>query len=393
MADEEREFWIVNSYGYPNPFNPEPKAQEAWRTFLSFFDFTSYADLKAFWASDAAPRRLSAHSVESWKATLEEFGLLYVLSRSGEITITPAGAQFRAAGLEERREDFAWTGLSLLLRYPLKGAPRGVRRGRPANSDLLLYWFLYAAILDLENTLWWTELERVLCTVFERREAEGAIDTVRRLRSRTIAPRDLSMVADRRGRFYNSLNQVIVHAGMNSLILTGTSDDVFYGESELPRRHWILPEWRQLVQDALGGADGECEDNRSFVARMPAAPSCDDERDYFQYLGGEVAPRPTIPAALDFVRMEGASVAILRETVHYKVQEASVLVGGMQPLCQLRRGQRIIVSHDLAWSYLVQAKKRLDANTVSVTIRRARPITNSDTIRHFLADENTHGRS
>lgn len=393
MTEEEREFWVVNSYSYPNPFNAEPNAQEAWRTFLSFFEFTSYADLKWYWNSAAAPRRLSAHSVESWKATFEEFGLLYVLSRSREITITPAGVQFRDAGLASRGDDFAWIGLSLLLRYPLRGAPRRRRPGRHENSDLLLYWFVHSAILDLENTLWWTELERVLCTVFMRAEAAPAIDTIRHLRSRAIAPRDLSLVADRRGKFYNSLNQVINHAGMNDLILATTSDDVFYGDSELPRRHWVFPEWRRVVQDALGGIRAECEEDRSFVARMPTAPVFDDEHTYFEYLGAEVLLRPSVPPTLDYVGMEGTSVAFLRERAHYELQERNVLVGRVQPLCQLRHGQRIIVSHDLSWSYLVEGKTMIGADRLSVTVRRGRPITNPEPVRQLLADEESNGGS
>ena len=86
------------------------------------------------------------------------------------------------------------------------------------------------------------------------RRPGAAIDTIRRLRERAIAPRELPLVADRRGKFYNSLNQVMVHAGMNDLILGRSIDDMYYGESEISKRHWILPEWRPLVEDALGGA-------------------------------------------------------------------------------------------------------------------------------------------
>src|SRR6266567_407276 len=90
---QTQDFWRVNSYGYPNPFNPDTKSQEAWATFCSFFshDNAAYTSLKAFWASSKAPRKLDGHAVESWKATFEEFGLLYVISRSNTITITPAG--------------------------------------------------------------------------------------------------------------------------------------------------------------------------------------------------------------------------------------------------------------------------------------------------------------
>ena len=378
MSDDMARFWRVNSYGYPNPFSSEEKPQDAWRTFLSFFDFRSYKDLKGYWASGGAPRRLSAHAVESWKSTLEEFGLLYVISRSGEITITPAGRQFRDAGERRERVEFAWIGLSLLLRYPLRG-PGGGRRMRHAGSDLLLYWYLYSALLDLDNTLWWTELERVLCTVFTREAGATAVDTIRHLRKGRLVPEELPLVADRRGAFYNSLNQVIVHAGMNGLILGSSTDDAFYGESEVARRHWIRPEWRRLVEDALGGAGNECvEGGGSFVARMPASPVAEkDERAYFEYLGASVSPRRTTRADVEYVSIEGSPVAMLRERTHYVWGGAGVLAGRMQPLCQLRTSQRVILSHDLEWSYLVQAKRRTGVDGLEVEVRRGRPISDS----------------
>ena len=43
-----KDFWRVNSYGYPNPFNPDAKSQEAWATFHSFYDSDqgSYSSLR-----------------------------------------------------------------------------------------------------------------------------------------------------------------------------------------------------------------------------------------------------------------------------------------------------------------------------------------------------------
>ena len=385
MADNRGRFWKVNSYGYPNPFNPDVKAQHAWETFLSFFDFASYAELKAYWESGNAPRRLSAHALESWKSTLEEFGLLYVISGSGVVTITPAGRQFRAAAEGGRHEEFAWIGLSLLLRYPLRGAPRG-GPARHGGTDLLLYWFIYVALLDLENTVWWTELERVLCTVFTRAEAVEALQIVRQLRARTIVPSDVPLVADRRGAFYNSLNQVVVHASMNNYILGRSTVDVFYGESEISRRHWILPEWRDLVVDALGGAGNECDDSGSLVARMPAAPVFKDERSYFEYVGAPVGPRPVAVDDLEHVALEGKGVALLREHSHYEWGAGNVLAGNMRPLCQLRVAQRVILGHDLKWSYVVQAKQRTGVDSLQVTVRRGRPISSPVPLYRFLTE-------
>src|SRR5271170_1866447 len=139
---QTQDFWRVNSYGYPNPFNPETKSQEAWATFRSFCDHdnASYSALKTFWGSGGEHRKLDSHAVESWKATFEEFGLLYVISRSNKVSITPAGKQFYEAAAREHEDDLVWIGLNLLLRYPLRGPPRA--RSKSAaheESNLLLY--------------------------------------------------------------------------------------------------------------------------------------------------------------------------------------------------------------------------------------------------------------
>src|SRR5947209_1709410 len=131
---QKQDYWVVNSYGYPNPFRQESKSQEAWITFKSFHDHDNgtYTALKSFW-----------------------------------------------------------------------------------ESHLLLYRFLYSATRDLGDYFWWTELERVLCRVFSTSEASAAIQAIHDIRDDPSRLADLSLPADRRkGKFYNSLNQVVVHAGM-----------------------------------------------------------------------------------------------------------------------------------------------------------------------------------
>src|SRR5258707_795654 len=146
---QTQDFWRVNSYGYPNPFNLDAKSQEAWATFRSFHehDNAAYSSLKQFWNSNSAPRRINSHTVESWKAAFEEFGLLYVISRSNIVTITPAGKQFLEAAVQQSESDFVWIGLNLLCRYPVQGPPRGRDKSAAhGKADVLLYRFLYSAM-------------------------------------------------------------------------------------------------------------------------------------------------------------------------------------------------------------------------------------------------------
>jgi hypothetical protein len=388
MAATPEPYWLVNSYGYPNPFSSSPHARTAWQTLLSFYDFDSYGSLKRHWARGRAGRRLSAHAVESWKATFEEFGVLYVLSDSDEITITPAGRQFRDAGESHDETEFAWIGLNALLRYPLRGG-RAARSDAYADSDLLLYWFLYAAMRELGNYFWWSELERVLSKVFKRREATAAVTAVSGLRAGELSIQDLPLpVPTTKGAFYNSLNQVVVHGGMNYLTLGSARDEGLYANVE--RRHWILPDWVSLVDLALGGVDTTdgCTDMARILARMPAAPNFDGEEEaYFDYLGREVGPIPDLDQVtrLREVVFEGGTVAVLEVGSDYDAITNGEIHGPISSLCRLAAEQRVILSHDLEFSYIVEDKVREPSGSIAVAVRRARPISDPAPVLSVLA--------
>jgi hypothetical protein len=394
------DFWRVNSYGYPNRFNADTKAQEAWATLLSFFDHDngSYSTLKAFWSSARAPRNLDAHAVESWKATFEEFGLLYVISRSDRVTITPAGKQFREAADQNSQQDFVWIGLNLLFRYPLHGPPRG-RPKSPAHgrSDLLLYRFLYSAMRDLGDYFWWTELERILCRVFATAEAKPALEAIREIRATTHRFTAYPLPTDRRkGAFYNSLNQVANHAGMNHLVLLQDDESEHYGANESRRRHSINRHYLSLVSTALGDFSGSsgCEGSALYVDRLPTARGFTDEQDYFDYLGAAVPTlaATTAQATPQTLNLAGDTVFVLKSDEHFRQISASGLErsveGRASILCRVARNHRVILSTDMAWTYLVVEKNLSGANAVRLSLRRARPITNVEPIQQILGGDN-----
>lgn len=388
-ASRVQDFWRVNSYGYPCFFSEGVNSQEAWTTLLSFYEFTDYEALKSYWSSSQAPRRIKPHTVESWKATFEEFGLLYVESRSNRISITPAGQQLRETADRNDQSEFAWIGLNLLLRYPLRG-PRRSKSAAHSDSDLLLYRFWYAALLDLDGYIWWTELERILCRVFHTNEGMDAIEDVRTLRANPELIAQVHLPASQRqGAFYNSLNQVAVHAGMNHLLLGSEDAECPYGVTEPKRKHFIKRDWLGMIRRGLssnGGSD-QCATAGSAIARLPTAPLLHDEGAYFEYLGARVTPMSeTVATSLSAIDLQGERVFILSIGTHYALQSDTVLIGPVAALCQLARGQRIILSHDERWTYLVETKNLVDANRVSVQIRKARPISNIDVIRSLQGD-------
>lgn len=399
------EYWRVNGYGYPNPFVGTRRALDAWEMLLSFFDETSYSKLKHYWEHHPTTRR-SAHAVESWKAAFEEFGLLYVLTGDDTIRVTPAGLQLREAGLSGDAEEYAWIGLTCLLRYPFAG-PRKVRGDVFDQSDLLPYWCLFALMRELDDHFWWSELTHVISRVFWVVEASTALNEIRSLRTGGLemdnvpAPPALDTPA-----FYNNLNQVVVHAGLNYQLLGNAKTLSPYGLEE--RRHWILPERTPLIDSGLGASDGpECETSARFIERMPRAPQFDGDEDaYFAYMGARVPPvrsrrtpsllehaarygwdgdsEPQVP--IPTAAVDGVPVSILQVGVHYS-WERGALYGPLSVLCVLSRGQRLILSHNPTWSYIVTDKNRVDATLIRVDVRPGKPIVDVGPVLPFLESQ------
>jgi len=397
---QTQDYWRVNSYGYPNPFVEESKSQEAWVTFKTFCDHDNgeYASVKSFWESNRAPRKLDSHAVESWKATFEEFGLLYVISRSNKVIITPAGKQFYEAAAREHEDDLVWIGLNLLLRYPLRGPPRA--RSKSAaheESNLLLYRFLYSAMRDLGDYFWWTELEHIFCRVFATSEAKAAVEAVRQIRQDPSRLAAFPLPVDKRkGGFYNSLNQVAVHAGMNHLVLIQDDESDHYGANESRRRHFINRKYLSMVSVALGDSvsPSECAGSALYVDRLATAPSFDDEQSYFDYLGAAVSTfaSATTAAAPQTITLAGDTVFVLKLSEHFEAVATSALErsirGKTYILCRIARNHRVILSSDKMWTYLVTGKDVVDSETVQLSLRRARPISNIEPIEMLLGKDN-----
>lgn len=393
MAD----YWRVNSYGYPNPFSDDVKHVQAWQTLETFYEYTSYASLKKYWSSSTAPRALSSHAVESWKATFEEFGLLYVPRGSDQIRVTPAGHQFRAAAVEQNQVQWVWIGLNLILRYPLRG-PRGSRKGEQGDSDLLPYWYLYAAMRELSNYIWFAEIERVIGTTIRREDAAAAVRLVKRLRAGEVDISSVPLpVSNRRGQFYNSLNQVPNHASLGYTIFDKTSAVAHYDEPRGERRHELVSRWLPLLDLALGNTvssteDADCSDSGAFIERMPSAPDFGGDEDaYFEYLGAAVGPVEEVAGASEGPRLMPfgqGTVAVLRPGADYTAQGDDVIVGPIGCVCRLAREQRVILAHDLSRTYKVLDKHRRTDGLVEVRVRRARPISDPTPIEAFLQEDN-----
>jgi hypothetical protein len=371
--------WRVNSYGYPNPFQSAPKyrvkAGQAWDMFVSFADRTSYREVKRYWEQHPE-RPVDAHTVESWKATFEEFGLLYVLQRADEIVTTPGGLQLLASADADDLEAFCWVGVNLLLRYPLSGVSgRRSRGSRFASSDLLLYWYLFACLLD-HGGLWQSEFYHLATafTVDEARQRSAFIPLVRADPSRCTELANFN--ENTAGGVYNALNQVMVHGSLNHVIFSSEAGDSPYGR----RENWwyVKSDQTVLLEAALGGAFGEelpsgCAAASSFVDRMPVAKSPIGEFEYFEYLGAEVAPRGVPRAILRSTTVDGEYVPLLKSGEDFVRVDVAWIRGKVASLCTLTPGMRVILSDDLTRSYKVMQKSLAGAD-VTVELRPAKKI-------------------
>ncbi|EEN86811.1 hypothetical protein RHOER0001_0307 [Rhodococcus erythropolis SK121] len=387
-------YWRVASYGYPNPFGSK-LAQRSWAIFRSFVDQTSYKSVKEYWDSEEVTERLSGHAVESRKSSLEEFGLLYVLTGSDQIVITPGGRQLLEAADAGDKQKFAWIGINLLMRFPLQGPPRS-RKNSNTASDFPIYNFIYSALCDLQNYVWFEELIRVLGTVTTLSEAQSAVEKVRNLRSGAATFDNMPQMPELKGAYYNSMNQVLNHIGLAGLILSSERGATPY-KSDLQRKDTLISSFSEIVRLAIGERssellDEDCVISDQFISRMPVIPFFNDEEDYFKYLGAPVPnmsqARRAVEEHLPQVLFGQENVSVLSQNVHYLTGTDSI-VGEVATLCRVARGQRLILSHDAEWTYKVRDKKRIDGGKIQVQIVRSKPISNPESILpHFIEGPN-----
>lgn len=384
----EMETWSVGSYGYPNPFG-STRAQGAWEVFDSFGDGAEYAEVKAHWKAHPT-RPIDPHAVESWKASFEECGLLYVLRGDNTIHLTPGGQQLRAAAASGDADEFAWIGMNLLLRYPLRGTGRRSRGEQHEKSDLPLYWFVLAAMVELDG-FWQSELNRVLSSTFTRAEAIEAVDKIRRIRA---GDEGITMFSDptagAAGGVYNAINQVMVKGSLNHMLFTSQRSESPYGDSENFRS--LTASFRDIVKLALGIA-GEpigaaCAGSASLMERIPAAHGLNDEQAYFDQVGAQVMPLAEARARSQYgfapaVEYGGESVWLLTEGTHFERTSSDLIQGPAIVLCVLAPEQRVIVSDDLDRTYLV-VDKQLNHDQVAVRLRPARPIHDPGYVQKLL---------
>ncbi|MHC2993874.1 hypothetical protein OB13_20680, partial [Pontibacter sp. HJ8] len=347
-----------------------------------------YKLLKEHWTSKEASNIISPHGIESWKATFEEFGLLYVLSRTDEIIITDGGQKLKDAGENGKQLDFAKAGVSLLLRYPLTGPPRRKRGKAQDESDILPYWFLYASMLELGGYLYRSEIDLILSRVFNIAQIPTTIELIRKLRS---GEENLNSIRETNTistpAFYNTMNMIVVHASMNYL-LWKKEDVIYSGVKDI--KYTFPKDMQALVTDSMGGVIGnpECEEDSSFLERMPSAPAFVDEKEYFKFLAAPLSLEPKFSESSTSTPFKFGEYLILKEGIHYTYIDGLTIKGTINTLCRVAVQQRVILNHNVSYTYIVLGKRRSSDGQIIVDLRSARPITNKEALKPYLEDSN-----
>jgi len=382
--------WTVNSYGYPNPFSSQQRAQEAWETFELFLESEDYAEVKAKWIT-LNPNDSKAHGLESRKTAFEEFGMLYVISRSGRIVITPVGRQMIEAYQNADHTQFVWVGMNALLRYPLVGPPpprRPKGESEQRASKLLPYAVLLAVIKDL-GYLWREEFDHILSQAFTVTSVAEAIKSIRKLRAREETLENFP-IEDENSSHYNMMTQLIVHGSMNYDLIVSSNDEVFYSNKGRELKYFINPKWMHLVDKALGenAIPNECFVSKSFVSRMPTSLTFNSEQEYFDYLGATVGAETisAISNPLPTANMDGSRIPVLREGTDYHLVNQLTIRGSVEHFCQIPIDQRIIASHNTERTFIVVDKLR-DSNDIVLKLRLAKYYNLNPAIKNIFNNE------
>lgn len=381
-------YWKVNSYGYPNPFSDAANPKGATEVLDAFLAETSYGKVKEQFAV-GKPRSLDHAAVESWKATFEEFGILYVITGDDEVVVTPGGRQLLDARDAGDVKEFARVGVGLLIRYPLRGQ-RASRSGLE-SSDLLIHRAVLAAMLDLGGEIWRPEIAYILSGATSRAALAAAVTTVAGIRD----GEDLDILAYEppesltSKNFYNMINQVFVHSGMNGLLLSNTTSDARFSDPTVPgfnftssrRVEHVLESAQPMIEEALGGGGAiDCVGNAgSFVERLPAAPVFESEEDYFEYAGAAVQEGNADGVGPVSATLDGELVWILKEKEDYELA-GEAIVGPSSKLCAISLGQRLILSHDLERTRLVDAKVLTGDGRIELMVHEARKISDPSAV-------------
>jgi hypothetical protein len=173
---------------------------------------------------------------------------------------------------------------------------------------------------------------------------------------------------------------------MNHLLLgVDTQQENPYGSSEPKRLHFIPSERGNLIRRVLNLNEASpCAPNVLNVQKLPSAPNFDSELDYFGYLGAAVPPWSQQPRPLAAIELQGDVVFVLKQNTDYQLADAHSVRGAAAIFCQLARGQRVVLSHDQKWTYIVQEKSALPSNEIMLTVHRGRPISNFMPIAKLL---------
>jgi hypothetical protein len=347
--------WFTSSIGYPNFFNQQSDAYELAKVFFKFSEASlsgkSYSQAKSLFTD------IGYHQVETKKAAFQEYGLLYVVPSSDNITLTPLGHQIHdmcsdpKVGLENRRT--VLLALSRALsRYQFNNPfPVGGNRHKKEmqSSDVLPYLSCYYLMLKLDGIITTSEIRGALFGLqymSDLRKLESSIQSHRKSGHRFTDLPNLPSdprTADNRKIYF------ISHLSLDNELMKATTANL-YGQVE--QAYEVTESGLGIIESVL---DEQWPEWQSGASVAPRAREYKSIEQYFSEGVGQVCPLNVIEA--DAMTMRKRDVLISE----YVLDQDEI--AGLQELKGLafEEGKQRLVQH-----------KRLEKTRNKALVREAK---------------------
>lgn len=299
--------WKTSSIGYPNFLSEDGAAfhlAEVFRSLANLADAgITYDEAKKTFA------HISAHQVETKKAALQQFGLLYVVPRSGALSVTPIGRRILqlapnpSTAATARKQLLSSLALAL-ARYQFNNPlPAGGKKDWASMSDVRPFLALYYLWLKCDGILTISELFGVIFGIRHMSNLPAAARQIKRAR-RTHSP--FSAVPNlpaNPGSRENLKIYFMAQASLNDVLaVAGTAD--FYGTAD--QCYELTTEGVEILGTVLATEWPSWDSSRN----VPVARNYDSVQDYFENIvGADVTPNYDVRLAAFVKKTRGKDLA------------------------------------------------------------------------------------
>lgn len=226
--------WFTSYIGYPNFFKDAGNSYELAQAFITFCDASISG--KTYKESKGLFPGLDASQVETKKAAFQEFGLLYVVPRSDELSITPLGQQIYAIYKDgsippdKKRRRILLALCNALANYQFNNPfPVGGNRysGRASSTDVKPYLCLYFLLVKLDGFITVSELMGIVFGIQNMADIPAAIRDILKHRASGTMPKPLNCLPKNRGTRNNLKIYLMAHTSLDNEVIVSENADIY----------------------------------------------------------------------------------------------------------------------------------------------------------------------